>query len=142
MTKMTKSGKSTKTASKTRSKASRKSKAVSNVKTEKKPKDDTKSKIKNKQQEDNRIRATKTKRKENLLKLISHMNKLANDAVDREITKRFKTIVDTLEKDITKLNLKTILSDSKNVDLYSFDESIQPYIKHYLFMFKRNSKNK
>jgi hypothetical protein len=68
------------------------------------------------------------------------MNKVASDAVDKEIIKRFKTLIDTCEEDITKSSLLQVLKNSKDVDVNSFHESLQPYIKHYIFMVKRNKK--
>lgn len=81
-------------------------------------------------------------RKANLLKLCTEMNKMAHDAVDREIIKRFKTIIDTGEEDITKVKLTSVLNDPKNIELSDFHESHQPYIKHYLFMLKRDKGKK
>ena len=83
----------------------------------------------------------KSKRKQkkvNLLKLYNVMNKHAKDAVDKEVIKRFKIIIDTSEEDITKKSLSTILKDQKNIDPSEFHDSLQPYIKHYLFLHKRS----
>jgi hypothetical protein len=85
-------------------------------------------------------RAKKSKRKTNLLRLCTEMNRVALDAVDKEVTKRFKTLIDTSEEDITKASLELILKQSKDVVISSFHESLQPYIKHYLFMVKRERK--
>lgn len=88
---------------------------------------------------------SKTKRKSkkvNLLKLYAEMNKISNDAVDREVIKRFKVIIDTCEEDITKTSLTTVLRDPRGVDIATFDEIFQPYIKHYIFLLKRTGKQK
>jgi hypothetical protein len=82
----------------------------------------------------------KSKKKSNLSRLCLEMNKLTRDAVDKEVTKRFKILIETTEEDITKVSLNQILKDPKDVDLSIFHESLQPYIKHYLFMAKRNKK--
>ncbi len=82
----------------------------------------------------------KTKKKISLSRLCSEMNKLTRDAVDKEVTKRFKILIETTEEDITKVSLNQILKDPKDVDLSTFHESLQPYIKHYLFMAKREKK--
>jgi hypothetical protein len=82
----------------------------------------------------------KSKKKTNLSRLCLEMNKLTRDAVDKEVTKRFKILIETTEEDITKVSLNQILKDPKDVDLSIFHESLQPYIKHYLFMAKRNKK--
>jgi len=79
------------------------------------------------------------KRKTNLLKLYSEMNKLIVDAVDREIVKRFKIIVETGEDDISKQSLLTVLKEPDATDPMSYEERLQPYIKHYLFMLKRKA---
>lgn len=84
---------------------------------------------------------TKTK-KVNLLKLYSEMNKLSHDAVDKEVIKRFKIIIDTIEEDITKKSLLQILRDPKSVIASEFGDALQPYIKHYLFLDKRNKRAK
>ncbi|OHD70599.1 MAG: hypothetical protein A2W19_03420 [Spirochaetes bacterium RBG_16_49_21] len=81
-------------------------------------------------------------KKINLLKLYSEMNKLSNDAVDKEVIKRFKIIIETSEEDIMKKNLELILKDPKNVSVAEFNDNLQPYIKHYLFLIKRDKRNK
>ncbi|MCU0848948.1 MAG: hypothetical protein MUD12_13765 [Spirochaetes bacterium] len=83
------------------------------------------------------LKSKKRKKKTNLLRLYMEMNKLSSDAVDREVIKRFKVIIDTCEEDITKTNLMSILREPKGVDVSSFDEIFQPYIKHYVFLYKR-----
>jgi len=89
------------------------------------------------------IRPSRIKTKKvNLLKLYSEMNKLSNDAVDKEVIKRFKIIIDTIEEDITKKSLLLILKEPRNVTVADFSDSLQPYIKHYLFLLKRNKRAK
>jgi len=83
-----------------------------------------------------------TRRKTNLLRLSSEMNKIAQDAVDKEIIRRFRTLIDTCEEDITKSSLTQVLKESKDVEVSNFHESLQPYVKHYLFMLKRSQKLK
>ena len=82
----------------------------------------------------------KKKKNANLSKLCTEMSKITVDAVDKEVIKRFKTMIDTSEEDITKTSLNLIMKEPKNVDLNNFHEGLQPYIKHYLFMSKRNKK--
>lgn len=88
-----------------------------------------------------KINKIKTK-KVNLLKLYSEMNKLQNDAVDKEVIKRFKIIIDTSEEDITKKSLHLILKEPKSVNILEFNDSLQPYIKHYIFLLKRSMRIK
>ena len=85
----------------------------------------------------------KIKKKVNLLKLCSEMNKYTEDANDKEIVKRFKTsITSSVNEDISKTNLITILKKPEDVNMSDFPENIQPYIKHYIFMVNRSKKKK
>lgn len=77
------------------------------------------------------------KRKTNLRKFYAEMNKLVIDAVDKEIVRRFKIIIDTGDDDISKSSLAVILNEPENTPIYDYDERLQPYIRHYLFMLKR-----
>ena len=88
------------------------------------------------------FRGKGSRKKTNLLKMYSEMNKMTLDAVDREIMRRFKIIIDTCDEDITKTSLGIILKEPKSVELSSYHESLQPYIKHYLFMLKRTKNAK
>ncbi|HDP81471.1 MAG TPA: hypothetical protein ENN21_11570 [Spirochaetes bacterium] len=87
-----------------------------------------------------RAKKGKPKRKTNLYKLCSEMNRLCLDAVDKEVVKRFKTLIDTSAEEITKTSLHSVLSSPLEADLGAFHESIQPYVKHYVFMVKRAKK--
>ena len=82
------------------------------------------------------------KKKQNLLRIYSEMSELCIDAVDREVLKRFKIIIDTCEQDITKVSMRLVLKEPKNVNISSFHENLQPYIKHFLFLWKREQKKK
>lgn len=127
-------------------KAKSKSKAKTDSNTKSKTK--TTAKVKSKTALNTKTKATtktstllkKRKKNANLAKLCSEMSKIALDAVDKEVIKRFKIMIDTYEDDITKVSLTAIMKEPKSVDLNSFNENIQPYIKHYLFMAKRNKK--
>ena len=81
-------------------------------------------------------------KKVNLLKLYAEMNKLSLDAVDKEVIKRFKIIIDTIEEDITKKSLLQVLRDQKSVVASEFGDALQPYIKHYLFLDKRDKRSR
>jgi hypothetical protein len=89
------------------------------------------------------IASKKQKKKTNLLKLCSTMNNYANDANDKEIIKRFKTtITSSVGEDISKSSLFTILKKPEEVKMADFNESVQPYIKHYIFMLNRSLNGK
>ena len=89
------------------------------------------------EKENKKVRSKKSRRKKNLLKLCSVMNRVCMDAVDREVIKRFRTFIDTCDEDITKVSLQSILKKPKDVDISLFVEGLQPYIKHYIYMMKR-----
>ncbi len=82
------------------------------------------------------------KKKTNLTRLYSNMNKLINDAVDNEIMKRFKLLIDASEEDMIKTDVDLLINESDKADPSVFQEGLQPYVKHYLFMVKRNNNKK
>ncbi len=85
----------------------------------------------------------KQKKRTNLLKLCSEMNKYAEVANDKEIVKRFRiTIASSVSEDISKTGLMTILKKPGDIDMADYSEIVQPYIKHYLFMIHRNKNKK
>jgi len=121
----------TKTSAKTQSKAA----SAGNIAVKKAEKKSVK------KTETHKSAAKKKKKKNtNLLKLHGEMNKMSIDAVDREILRRFKIIIDTNEEDISKMKLQVVLKEPKSIDLKDYHESLQPYIKHYIFMLKRVKK--
>jgi hypothetical protein len=85
---------------------------------------------------------TVTKNKPNLKKLLAKMDTMSCDAIDREVVKRFKILIETSNLDIPKTMLDEILKNTKNIDISSIDENIQPYIRHFLLMLKRAAKTK
>lgn len=84
----------------------------------------------------------KNVRKTNLLRLYNRMTKLSSDAVDNEIVKRFKILVDASEEDLPKIEIDALLNNLSNIDTHTFPEGLQPYVKHYVFMVKRENNMK
>ena len=86
------------------------------------------------------------KRRTHLLRLCTEMNNHAIDANDKEIIKRFKTTITSSEEDISRSALDQIIHRPQEVEMDDFSESVQPYVKHYVFMNARkkgnNSKSK
>lgn len=87
-------------------------------------------------------KAKKNVKKTNLLRLYNRMTKLTSDAVDNEIVKRFKILIDASEEDLPKIEIDTVLNDPNNTDTHAFPEGLQPYVKHYIFMVKRDNNMK
>lgn len=84
----------------------------------------------------------KNVKKTNLTKLYNQMHKLSLDAVDSEVIKRFKILIDASEEDLPKAVIDTLLNDPKLSDTSIFPEGLQPYVKHYIFMIKREKNQK
>mgnify|MGYP001355726959 FL=1 len=84
----------------------------------------------------------KNVKKTNLTKLYNHMHKMALDAVDSEVIKRFKVLIDACEEDLPKAIIDTLISEPKSSDTSVFPEGLQPYVKHYVFMIKREKNQK
>ena len=80
----------------------------------------------------------KSVRKTNLTKLYNHMNKMSHDAVDSEVMKKFKVLIDSAEEDLPKIVIDSLISDPKASDTSVFPEGLQPYVKHFIFMKKRD----
>ncbi|HOP63060.1 MAG TPA: hypothetical protein PK358_04480 [Spirochaetota bacterium] len=87
-------------------------------------------------------KARKNTKKTNLTKLYNQMNRMSQDAVDNEIIKRFKILIDASEEDVPKTDIDQLLSDPKNTNTSVFPEGIQPYVKHFIFMSKRDKSQK
>jgi tRNA A37 methylthiotransferase MiaB len=79
----------------------------------------------------------KTVKKTNLTKLYNHMNKMSQDAVDSEVLKKFKVLIDAAEEDLPKVIIDSLINDPKASDTSAFPEGLQPYVKHFIFMKKR-----
>ena len=84
----------------------------------------------------------KNTKKTNLTKLYNQMHKMSLDAVDNEIIKRFKILIDASEDDVSKNDVDQLMNDPKNSDASIFPEGLQPYVRHYIFMSKRQKNQK
>lgn len=84
----------------------------------------------------------KNVKKTNLTKLYNHMHKMSLDAVDSEVIKRFKVLIDACEEDLPKAVIDALITDPKGSDTSVFPEGLQPYVKHYIFMIKRDKNQK
>ncbi len=87
-------------------------------------------------------KSRKNVKKTNLTRLYNMMHKLSSDAVDNEIMKRFKVLIDACEEDLPKIHIDSLISEPKTADTSVFPEGLQPYVKHFVFMVKRDKVNK
>ena len=70
------------------------------------------------------------------------MHKMSVDAVDTEVIKRFKILIDACEEDLPKAIIDSLIIDPKGSDTSVFPEGLQPYVKHFIFMVKRDKNQK
>lgn len=92
-----------------------------------------------------KTRTTKSRKnikKTNLTRLYNLMHKMSTDAVDNEIMKRFKVLIDACEEDLPKVHIDALISEPKNADTSVFPEGLLPYVKHFIYMVKRDKSNK
>ena len=88
------------------------------------------------------IKSRKNIKKTNLTKLYNLMHKMSSDAVDNEIMKRFKVLIDACEEDLPKVHIDALISEPKSADTSVFPEGLLPYVKHFIYMVKRDKSNK
>ena len=87
-------------------------------------------------------KSRKNIKKTNLTRLYNQMHKLASDAVDNEIMKRFKVLIDAVEEDLPKTHIDALISEPKSADISVFPEGLLPYVKHFIYMVKRDKVSK
>lgn len=87
-------------------------------------------------------KSRKNIKKTNLTRLYNHMHKLSSDAVDNEIMKRFKTLIDACAEDLPKIHIDALISEPRSADTSVFPEGLLPYVKHFVYMVKRDKMNK
>ena len=87
-------------------------------------------------------KSRKNIKKTNLTKLYNQMHKLASDAVDNEIMKRFKVIIYAAEEYLPKIHIDALLGEPKSADISVLPERLLTYVKHFIYMVKRDRVNK
>jgi hypothetical protein len=82
-----------------------------------------------------------TKRKRSISpaldKLIGQMEDLSTDAVDAEVCKRFRLLLETNEINVNADVLKKFTANPQDTDLSVFGDDIRPFLRHFRFMHKR-----
>lgn len=71
--------------------------------------------------------------------IIAEMEKEAVDAVDSEVCKRFRQMVETEELIVSAADIKSLMQNPEKMDPSSFPEGVVPFLRHYRFMKKRKS---
>jgi len=89
-----------------------------------------------------KAKSRKNVKKTNLTRLYNQMNKMSSDAVDNEIMKRFKVLIDACEEDLPRVHIDALISEPKSADTSVFPEGLLPYVKHFVYMVKRDKSSK
>ncbi|MEM7179519.1 MAG: hypothetical protein AAF518_01295 [Spirochaetota bacterium] len=73
-------------------------------------------------------------------KFLDAMNHLSNEVNDREICKRLETLMLTSKDDLNPNSVHSMLRDPQNFDPREIPEPYTMYVKHFIYMVKRNEK--
>lgn len=80
------------------------------------------------------------KNKPIFMKFLEAMNYLSNEVNDREICKRLETLMLTSKDDLNATSVENLLKDPPNFDPKEIPEPYTMYVKHFIYMVKRNDK--
>jgi hypothetical protein len=78
--------------------------------------------------------------KQGFNKLIEAMKKLSVDVNDREICKKLETLMLTSKDDLSLPIIKILLTSPLEFDTRDIPEPYGQYVKHFIYMVKRNEK--
>ncbi len=73
-------------------------------------------------------------------KFINAMRKLSVEVNDTEICKRLEILMATSKDDLPVAQVNLLLSDPKNFDPRSIAEPFTQYVRHFIYMVKRNGR--
>lgn len=74
-------------------------------------------------------------------KFIEAMRKLSTEVNDLEICKRLETLMLTSKEDLNMASVKTLLQDPQAFDPKEIPEPYTMYVKHFIYMVRRNEKS-
>ncbi|MBM9499814.1 hypothetical protein JWG44_06060 [Leptospira sp. 201903071] len=83
--------------------------------------------------------ASKVKRS-SFQKLLNAMKKMSLEVNDYEICKRLETIMMTSKEDLSQVVVKSLLDNPTDFDPKTLPEPYGQYIRHFVYMVKRNRK--
>ncbi|PJZ28856.1 phosphatidylinositol phospholipase [Leptospira kmetyi] len=83
--------------------------------------------------------ASKVKRS-SFQKLLNAMKKMSLEVNDYEICKRLETIMMTSKEDLSQVVVKSLLDNPLDFDPKTLPEPYGQYIRHFVYMVKRNKK--
>ncbi|HMV77168.1 MAG TPA: hypothetical protein PK453_00180 [Leptospiraceae bacterium] len=73
-------------------------------------------------------------------KLLDAMRKMTIDVNDREICKKLETLMLTSKDDLNVASVKNLLVNPSEFDPKDIPDPYTQYVKHFLYMVKRNEK--
>jgi len=69
--------------------------------------------------------------------LISQMEAMSFDAVDAEVCKRFRQLLDKNEISVNAEPLRAFVANPEDSEIANFPDEIRPFLRHFRFMRKR-----
>jgi hypothetical protein len=73
-------------------------------------------------------------------KLLDAMRALCNEVNDQEICRRLETLMNTSKDDLSVHSVNELLDDPFSFDPREIQEPFTMYVKHFIYMVKRNEK--
>ena len=77
-----------------------------------------------------------------MARLLSAMKKLTREVNDQEICRRLEILINSEKEDLPPSSVKSLLEDPADFDPSVVSEPYTQYVKHYLYMVKREERNK
>lgn len=75
-------------------------------------------------------------------RLLSAMKKLTREVNDQEICRRLEILINSEKEDLPPSSVKSLLEDPADFDPSTVAEPYTQYVKHYLYMVKREERNR
>ncbi|XDD44539.1 hypothetical protein AB3N58_17405 [Leptospira sp. WS60.C2] len=73
-------------------------------------------------------------------KFLNAMRKLSTEVNDSEICKRLEILMATSKDDLPLAHVNQLLQDPKNFDPKTIQEPYTQYVRHFIYMVKRNGR--
>ncbi|MGV3664627.1 MAG: phosphatidylinositol phospholipase [Leptospira bouyouniensis] len=73
-------------------------------------------------------------------KFLNAMRKLSSEVNDSEICKRLEILMATSKDDLPVAHVNQLLQDPKNFDPKTIPEPYTQYVRHFIYMVKRNGR--
>ena len=75
-----------------------------------------------------------------LSKLLVAMKKLSIEVNDQEICKKLELLISTTKEEINPNTIKSLFDDPLNFDSHDIPEPFSQYVRHFVYMIRRNNK--